>query len=91
MAKLIFDGLNHYIRSEEIAAINHMAKYGMKKQLSLFGQSGTGKTEILNHTIEELTKEKRFYNYSVLYFDAFQLECYRYGSIPEKELHSVQV
>lgn len=77
MARIDYTDLKHLDRTEEEEILNYVSEYNNKAHISVFGLSGTGKTEIITSSIKLLHNGDLFCQYTVLHYDAFQIpeEC----------------
>lgn len=77
MARIDYTDLKHLDRIEDEEILNYVSEYNDKAHISVFGLSGTGKTEIITSSIKLLHNGDLFSQYTVLHYDAFQIpeEC----------------
>lgn len=73
MSKINITELKHLDRNEEKEIFNYIAEHNNRGHVSVFGMSGTGKTEIISSTIRLLHKGDFFSQYTVLHYDASQI------------------
>lgn len=65
--------LKHFNRIEEEEILNYVAEHNNRAHVSVFGMSGTGKTEIISSSIKLLHSGDFFSGYTVLHYDASQI------------------
>lgn len=73
MSKIVSTSLKHFDRTEEQEILNYVAEHNNKGHVSVFGISGTGKTEIISSSIKLLHIGDFFCGYTVLHYDASQI------------------
>ena len=72
MSKIITTNLEHFDRIEEQEIYNYVDDHNNMGHISVFGMSGTGKTEIISSAIKFLRSGDLFSEYTVLHYDAAQ-------------------
>lgn len=65
--------LKHFNRIEEEEILNYVAEHNNRGHVSVFGMSGTGKTEIISSSIKLLHSGDFFSGFTVLHYDASQI------------------
>lgn len=77
MARINTTQLKHFTRSEEKDILTYVTDHNNYGHISVFGLSGTGKTEILTQSIKFLHDGDYFSGYTVLHYDTAQIttEC----------------
>ncbi|MEY8484169.1 tetratricopeptide repeat protein [Lachnospiraceae bacterium 48-21] len=73
MSKINTAGLKHFSRMEEDDILNYVSNHNETGHISVFGLSGTGKTEIITSSINLLHEGDKFSDYTILHYDAFQI------------------
>ena len=73
MSKIITADLKHFDRIEEQEILDYIAEHNTRRHVSVFGLSGTGKTEIISSSISLLHTGDFFSEYTILHFDAAQI------------------
>lgn len=73
MSQIITTDLKHFDRIEEQEILNYVAKHNIRSHVSVFGLSGTGKTEMVSSSITRLHTGDFFSEYTILHFDAAQI------------------
>lgn len=73
MSKINAINLKHFDRAEEKDILAYVTENNKKGHISVFGLSGTGKTEIITSSIRFLYEGDYFSGYTVLHFDASQI------------------
>ncbi|WP_455617950.1 hypothetical protein [Eisenbergiella sp.] len=77
MSKIDTMNLYHYCRNEEKDILTYVSDHNCNGHVSVFGLSGTGKTELITSSIKLLHTGDYFCGYSVLHYDASEImeEC----------------
>ncbi|MEQ2038031.1 hypothetical protein [Mediterraneibacter gnavus] len=81
MSKINTSNLKHFERIEENDILTYVADHNSMGHISVFGFSGTGKTEIIASSIKLLHEGDYYSDYTILHYDAnyAQTECqFRY-------------
>ena len=73
MSKIITTNLKHFNRMEEQEILEYVAEHNNIGHVSVFGTSGTGKTELISSSISLLHNGDFFSGYTVLHYDASQI------------------
>lgn len=73
MAKINTNNLKHFDRIEEDDILTYVNDHNDIGHISVFGLSGTGKTEIIKSSIRLLHEGDYFSGYTVLHYDASQI------------------
>ena len=73
MSKIIATSLKHFDRIEEQEILQYVAEHNNRGHVSVFGISGTGKTEIILSSIKSLHNGDFFSGYTILHYDASQI------------------
>lgn len=73
MSKIIATSLKHFERIEEQEIHQYVTQHNNRGHVSVFGTSGTGKTEIILSSIKLLHGGDYFGGYTVLHYDASQV------------------
>jgi len=73
MSKIITTSLKHFDRTEEQEILDYVAEHNNRGHVSVFGMSGTGKTEVISSSIKLLYSGDLFSGYTVLHYDAAQI------------------
>lgn len=73
MSKIDTTSLKHYNRIEEEYILNYVTNLNDTGHISIFGLSGTGKTEIITSSIRFLHEGDKFSDYTILHYDASQM------------------
>lgn len=73
MSKINTNNLKHFDRIEEDDILTYVTDHNDIGHISVFGLSGTGKTEIITSSIRLLHEGDYFSGYTVLHYDASQI------------------
>ena len=73
MSKINTSNLKHFERIEENDILTYVADHNSMGHISVFGFSGTGKTEIITSSIKLLHEGDYYSDYTILHYDASQL------------------
>lgn len=73
MSKINTSNLKHFERIEENDILTYVADHNSMGHISVFGFSGTGKTEIIASSIKLLHEGDYYSDYTILHYDASQL------------------
>lgn len=73
MSKVDTSNLKYFERSEENDILSYVAEHKSMGHISVFGFSGTGKTEIIKSSIKILHEGDYYSHYTILHYDASQL------------------
>lgn len=73
MSKIIVSSMKHFDRTEEQDILNYVSDRKKHGHISIFGLSGTGKTELISSSIKLLHGGDLFSGYTVLHYDASQI------------------
>jgi len=73
MSKINTVGLKHFGRMEEDDILTYVSNHSDTGHISVFGLSGTGKTEIITSSINLLHESDKFSDYTILHYDASQI------------------
>lgn len=73
MARINTTQLKHFSRNEEKDILTYVDDHNNYGHISVFGLSGTGKTEMLTQSIKFLHDGDYFSGYTVLHYDAVQI------------------
>lgn len=70
MAKLNTEKIKHIIRSEETEILNFLSNNSDKLQLTIVGESGVGKTQIIRSLGKFIHTSPRYEDYTIMHLDA---------------------
>lgn len=70
MAKLNTAKIKHFIRPEETEIFDFLSGECNRIQLTLIGESGVGKTQLIHSLSEFLNTSPRYEDYTIMHFDA---------------------
>lgn len=73
MSKINTTGLKHFNRIEEDDILAYVTTHNNLGHISIYGLSGTGKTEIITSSIRLLHEGDKFSGYTILHYDASQI------------------
>ena len=73
MSKINTTGLKHFNRIEEDDILTYVTTHNNLGHISIYGLSGTGKTEIITSSIRLLHEGDKFSGYTILHYDASQI------------------
>lgn len=73
MSKINTINLKHVCRNEEQEICEYIERHNKRGHVSVFGMSGTGKTEIIFSAIKLLHEDNFYSEYTILHYDASQI------------------